>query len=129
MRARSILLALSFVALAVRIACADVHDYRNDMQAFAGWAIQLQYTAPWQFHSGAGYPPGYFAVLLAIGRLYGLIAAHVADPGGLILRTVVKLPPMVMDIVGAWVIYGIARRIAAAGALTAAIAWLFNPSH
>jgi len=104
-----------------------VHDHRNDVAVFVGWALQLRAQAPWEFHGLGGYPPGYFPVLLVIGHLEAFITRHGGDPGGLILRELVKLPSMIMDVVNAWIIYGIARCIAPRAALAAAICWLFNP--
>ena len=115
------------MALLLRLAFVEVHSHTNDVQAFAGWAIQLRYTPPWEFHSFAGYPPGYSVVPLAIGRLYGLITAYLPDPGGLLLRAMLKFPPIVMDVVNAWLVWGIARCVAPRLALTAAMVWLFNP--
>jgi len=94
---------------------------------FADWATQLRYTPPWEFHGLSGYPPGYLVVLLAIGRLYGLIAPHFADPGGLLLVAMLKFPSILMDIVDAWIVWGIARCVAPRAALAAGIVWLFNP--
>ncbi len=104
-----------------------MHDHRNDITVFAGWALQLRTQAPWEFHGLGGYPPGYFPVLLVIGHLEEFLAGHGGDPGGLILRVLLKLPSMIMDVLNAWLIYGIARCVAPRAALAAAICWLFNP--
>lgn len=118
---------LTLAALIVRLALAGAPGQRYDVAAFAGWAISLAHQAPWQFQSGGGYPPGYFVVLLGIGRLYAFIAAHGGDQHALLLRVMVKLPPIIADLADAWLIGALAGRFAPRLALFAGAAWLFNP--
>jgi Gpi18-like mannosyltransferase len=126
-RSGGIAVALTVAGLALRLAFAGAPGQSYDLAAFAGWAIDLQHHAPWDFHSFSGYPPGYFLVLLGVGKAYGALAAAGADPHDSLLRVLVKLPPIVADVADAWLIAAIARCLVPGSTLIVASAWLFNP--
>jgi dolichyl-phosphate-mannose--protein O-mannosyl transferase len=118
------------VGLVLRLLFIGSDGFHNDVQAFESWTMTLRDHPPWDFYSNAGfsdYPPGYFVVLWVVGKIYALIGG--GDQGYTILRTLVKLPAIVMDLVDAAVIYAIVRRYAAQTvALVAAAALALNPA-
>ncbi|MFN2459568.1 MAG: phospholipid carrier-dependent glycosyltransferase, partial [Candidatus Velthaea sp.] len=108
--------------------------FHNDISAFEAWALTLTEHPLNQFYAStsfADYPPGYFFVLLVVGWIFkGLVALHVVarDAYG-VLGMLAKLPAIAMDLVDAYLIYAIVRRVAARPlALTAAALFALNPA-
>jgi Gpi18-like mannosyltransferase len=118
------------VGLVLRLAFIGSDGFHNDVGAFELWTMTLRDHAPWDFYANSGfsdYPPGYLAVLWMVGKVYALIGG--GDQSHTLLRTLVKLPAIVMDLVDAGVIYAIVRRYASQNvALLAAAALALNPA-
>jgi Gpi18-like mannosyltransferase/predicted membrane-bound dolichyl-phosphate-mannose-protein mannosyltransferase len=116
--------------LILRLLFIGSDGFHNDIGAFESWTMTLRDHAPWEFYAKSGfsdYPPGYFVVLWVVGKIYALIGG--GDHSYTLLRTLVKLPAIVMDLVDAAVIYAIVRRYAAQNvALLAAAALALNPA-
>jgi Gpi18-like mannosyltransferase len=120
------MVVLTAAALAVRLALVSAVGERYDIETYARWALFLGHHPPWQFSSGAGYPPGYFLVALAVGRTYAAWTAT-QDPNAVELRILLKLVPIACDLIAAWVIAAIAQIIFPRLRMWIAAAWLFNP--
>jgi hypothetical protein len=127
-RVRSLpyIVVMTAAALAVRLAFLGADGEHYDIETFARWALFLGHHAPWQFSSGAGYPPGYFLVVLAVGRVYAAWTTA-QDPDALGLRILLKLVPIACDLIAAWVIAAIAHIVVPRFRLGIAAGWLFNP--
>jgi dolichyl-phosphate-mannose--protein O-mannosyl transferase len=130
------LLAILGAGLLVRLALLPSLGFHADVQTFEAWTLTLKDNPPWQFYlktSFADYPPGYFAVLWVVARVYQLLELlpflHADDGSYYALRLLVKLPAVIMDLVDAALIYAIVRRYAREGlALLAAALFALNPA-
>jgi Gpi18-like mannosyltransferase len=124
------LAGMLLVGLLVRLLFISADGFRNDVSAFESWALTLADYPMRAFFAKAGfadYPPGYFFVLSMVGHAYRLIV-H-GDPTYGLLKTAVKLPAIVCDLVDAWLIFAIVRRFASvAWAFAAAAFFTFNPA-
>jgi Gpi18-like mannosyltransferase/predicted membrane-bound dolichyl-phosphate-mannose-protein mannosyltransferase len=125
------ILALGFV---VRLLFIGSTGFHNDVSAFESWTLTLRDHSLSQFYAKSGfadYPPGYFVVLWLLAKIYAIVPGSAGDPahGYVLLRTLVKLPAIVMDLVNAAVVYAIVRRYAKQSiALFAAAALALNPA-
>jgi len=126
-RALRLGVALTLVALAVRLLLIGAVGERFDIRGYERWVLILGHQLPWEFHSTAGYPPGYFVISFATARLYAFLTSLGGGPNATLLIAMVKLPPIVADVAAGWVIAGIASMFAPRLALVAGAAWLFNP--
>lgn len=129
--------------LAVRLFIAFVllpqSGLRNDVGAFAAWALRMADVGPGGFYAQdyfADYPPGYMYVLWGLGAV-----SHVVETifGANPIFGLVKVPGMAADLGGAWLIFLIGRRfLGRPGAtgwlgsgermgLIGAAVYLFNP--
>ncbi|MCJ7710670.1 MAG: hypothetical protein MUQ32_07530, partial [Chloroflexi bacterium] len=129
------LLALFGGALLLRLVLALIilpdSGHRSDLAIMAQWANELQQNGPGAFYrpdSGyfADYPPVYLYVLWAIGVAGSWLNAG-ANPE--YAAFVLKLPYVLADLVAAWFLLLLVRRIVGrpAGAVAAALV-LFNPA-
>jgi dolichyl-phosphate-mannose--protein O-mannosyl transferase len=127
------LLALLGAGLVVRLLLVGGSGFHNDISSFESWLLTLRDNPTWAFYAKSGfadYPPGYFLVLWVLGKVYAVISlVFPGDPGGALLKTMIKLPAIAMDTVDAWIIYRIARRYASNTiALVAAGFMALNPA-
>lgn len=93
-------------ALAIRLLIAPHVGFVGDLRYFNTWANRLSEVPLRDFYVGDltfQYPPGYLYVLDLIGRFS-------SSPGWLALKT----PPIIADLVIAWLAGAFARRIAPA---------------
>jgi dolichyl-phosphate-mannose-protein mannosyltransferase len=119
--------ALTLIALAVRLLFVGAVGQRYDIRGYERWVLILGHQMPWEFHSAAGYPPGYFVISFATARLYALLTALGGGPNATLLVAMVKMPPILADIAAGWLIAGIVSMFSPRLALVAGAAWLFNP--
>ena len=122
--------ALLLVAFFVRLLFVDNEGFKTDINTYVAWAIALSEHGFSSFYSSMGfadYPPGYFYVLAAVGRIWPLFfPAH--DPGYAVMRMLVKLPAIFADLWVGVLLFAIVRRFAATGiALAAAAIYLLQP--
>ena len=125
------LLVLLLAGLLLRLTLAYVlfpaSGFESDVASYAAWAATMAEYGPAGFYANAGfadYPPAYLYVLW----LAGLLAGPAGDASALI-----KLPPMLLDVAVAYVVYRLVRGWTWPGsrsealALGASAAYLFNP--
>jgi Gpi18-like mannosyltransferase len=110
--------------------------FSSDIGTFTAWALTLAEHGPGAFYSTtsfADYPPGYLYVLWLVGGLGHLLAPLANGSAVAATGALIKLPPMVIDIVVGYVLYRVVRGWAAARpdaerlALLAAGLYVFNP--
>ena len=123
--------ALLVVGLVVRLFFINNEGFKTDVSTYAAWAIGLSEHSFAAFYSTIGfadYPPGYFYILAAVGRIWHLFfAAH--DRSFAVLRDFVKLPAILADLGVGVLLYAVVRRFSSAGfALAAAALYLLNPA-
>src|SRR5918999_770988 len=143
------LVTLLLAGLALRLTIAYVlfpgSGFATDISSFVSWALTLADVGPGIFYASAGfadYPPGYLYVLWLVGLVANALAPLAAGDAGAVATTLIKLPPMLADVVVAFVLYRLVRGWAADGAaggreatgarahrlgLVAAAIYLFNP--
>ncbi|MBR3382137.1 MAG: glycosyltransferase family 39 protein [Clostridia bacterium] len=117
-----VLLILVF-AFAARVALSLIfYGHKTDINCFTVWGMRVYENGPAHFYeSWCDYPPGYMLVLGAMSGLYKLIGG-----GAQMNALCVKLPCMIADLAGAYLIYRLARktmRESAALALMAVVAF------
>ncbi len=131
------LVILLLVALALRLTIAYIlfpaSGFASDVSTYVSWAMTMAHGGPGAFYADAGfidYPPGYLYVLWPIGVLSQALGG--SDPYGL-ATTLIKVPPMLVDIAVGWLLYRLVlgwawpSRRAEALALGAAGLYVFNP--
>ncbi len=117
---------LILTALAARIlAAVFISGYSVDINCFTGWANQMAQAGPADFyHSGiyADYPPGYMLILWPIGALGGLLKTGATE-------FMVKMPPIISDLVIVYIIYKESKKANKGEALSLLYAgiYAFNP--
>jgi hypothetical protein len=120
--------------LALRLTIAYVlfpsSGFESDIASYASWAGTMGAFGPGDFYDAAtfaDYPPAYLYVLWALGLLGGSATL------GLETAELVKLPPIIVDVLVAYVIYRLVLgwtwpgRRAETLALAGAALFLFNP--
>ncbi|MGD8486631.1 MAG: hypothetical protein PVH07_08350, partial [Chloroflexota bacterium] len=125
------LLVLLLVGLVLRLTIAYVlfpaSGFESDVASYASWAATMAEHGPGGFYANAGfadYPPAYLYVLWLVGLLAGPAASA---------SELVKLPPILLDVAVAYVIFRLVRGWTWPGprseplALAAAALYLFNP--
>ncbi len=125
------ILVLLLAGLLLRLLVAYVlfpgSGFESDLASYASWADSMAEFGPWGFYDNAGfadYPPAYLYVLWLVGSLSSA-AVGAAD--------LIKLPPMLLDVAVAYVIFRLVRgwtwpaARSEAQALAAAALYLFNP--
>ena len=127
--ARARILLVLAVALVVRLLLIGNAGFSIDVGDFEAWATQVTGAPLASFYNGAGfadYPPGYLYVLMAVGRIYHMLAP---DGNGGLFLALVKLPAILADLGCAALLYAIVRRYASeTWALGAAAIFAFNPA-
>lgn len=117
------------VAFSIRLICAfqfSGHGY--DTSCFRAWASRLGNDGFAAFYSSDqfnNYPPGYMYVLWVIGKLNNVF--HY--PSDAVFNIVLKIPAIVVDILGGVFVYKIARKKFSENISLIIMAfWLFNPA-
>ncbi len=131
------LVLLLLIGLALRLAIAYVvfpgSGFESDLGTYASWSLTLAAHGPGGFYASAGfadYPPAYLLVLWPVGVLANALGG--GDAGGM-ATSLIKLPPMLLDIAVGWLLYRLVLgwvrpgRRAETLALGAAALWVFNP--
>lgn len=130
------IIVLLLLGLIVRLTIAYLlfpsSGFETDVATFASWALSMAEHGPGGFYLNAGfvdYPPAYLLLLWPIG----LLSQASGSEAHTTALALVKLPPMLLDVAVAWVLFrlvlgwaGTARASRAAG-LGAAALYLFNP--
>ena len=108
------LIILLVAGLALRFAIAFVFfpqsGFSSDLSSYAAWANTLAQYGPGGFYANAGfadYPPGYLLLLWPIGLI--------AQSGGLGLASedLIKIPPILIDVAVALVLYLLVKALGA----------------
>lgn len=117
------------LGLAIRLYFAPAPGHVTDLATFSQWAT-IAAKNPWnQLYekTNASYPPGLMLFFELVGRGYRVLVKY--DPHAITLRTVLKLPAIIFDLVGGIVTYLLIRRFAAHKlALGAAAFFIVNPA-
>ncbi len=127
---RAIFMAAMGAALALRIVVAcTVRGYNTDINCFSAWSERMFANGPSNFYADdyfCDYPPGYMLLLWLPAALRNLLG--IAYQGGLHL-VLIKFMPIACDLLGAWLLYGTAKRRHGETVATALAAfYLFNPA-
>lgn len=83
----------------------------NDIACFLSWGNTMAQYGPAGFYANAGfadYPPGYMYVLWLLGSIHKLIGLPFGNPLHVIL---IKLAAIAADLVSAYIVYRIAKRL------------------
>jgi Gpi18-like mannosyltransferase len=113
------LLAILFVAAALRVLAIRGLGYDPDMNTLAGWAEQVAHAGIGRYYQAGGhanYPPALY-LLWPLGRTLD----------GEALRSAIRALSIPFDLGIGVVLYGIARRGGERAGLWAAAAYLLNP--
>ncbi|KJU87327.1 glycosyl transferase family protein [Candidatus Magnetobacterium bavaricum] len=106
-----------------------VEGYPADISCFRSWAIYVADKGFANFYSGeifADYPPGYIYVLYLVGKIRAALSMSYTTTSYLVL---VKLPPIIADIITAGIIFRLAARgVSIKSALVLSLIYLFNPA-
>jgi Gpi18-like mannosyltransferase len=124
------LLLVIALAAALRIITAAIFPgYSSDISCFKGWAIAAYENGPSVFYTSgmfADYPPGYMAVLWALGFIRSVFNI---EAGGALFTLIIKLPSILAEVGLALLAYRVAsRRIGRSFGLLCAALLLFNPA-
>jgi 4-amino-4-deoxy-L-arabinose transferase-like glycosyltransferase len=119
------------LGLAFRLILAQAlpgSGFRNDLYAFQFWAWKLTELGPFGFyHQGffLDYTPGYLYVLWMVGWVGRLLG--VTGPVG--LGDLIKVPPILADLVLAWLVARMVRELGGSrrASLAAAVIVVVNP--
>jgi len=117
------------VGLAIRLAFIQDPGNRDDLNLFFVWLKVALTQPPSEFYaySHMNYPPGALIIFEAIAQVLRLFVS--GEPTVLQMRIAVKLPSIIMDLGGAALAYGLARRYGSHVSGLAAAAFLsFNPA-
>ncbi len=120
---------LLLIALILRICLATrVEGYQVDINCFQAWSLRMASVGPAGFYAPdyfCDYPPGAMLLLWPIGLLLNAIGLQ--NHGGVLL--VIKLLPVLCDLLGAAVLYRVGRKhINALTSAAVAALYLFNPA-
>ena len=80
------------------------------MNCFEAWAQRMWEVKPWNFYSDevfCDYPPAYLLVLWLVGALRNLLGLPYDGP---VTWVLIKLTPILCDMVGAYLVYRLLRR-------------------
>ena len=107
---------LLLVGLLLRLTIAYVllpgSGFESDLGTFTAWAFQLGQRGPSDFYATAGfadYPPGYLYVLWLIGGIGHMLAPLASGDAAAAIGALIKVPPIVTDIVVGFVLYRLVR--------------------
>ena len=116
-------------ALIVRVFLAmSIEGYSVDIGCFTAWSLRMAQNGPVGFYAEdyfCDYPPGYMLILWPCGLL--LNAVGLSNTGVSLL--IVKLVPIVCDLLGAFAIYAFAKkRLGNVAATALAALYALNPA-
>jgi Gpi18-like mannosyltransferase len=107
---------LLLVGLLIRLTLAYVvlpnSGFESDIGTFTAWALNLAEHGPGSFYATAGfadYPPGYLYILWLIGGLGHLLAPLANTSAASATTALIKLPPILCDVVVAYILYHLVR--------------------
>ena len=115
---------LAAFALLIRFLIMPYGGFPVDIGTFKAWSQGLTDQGPTAFY-GAGfadYLPGYLYILWLIGEVNAVV--RFSDQAHLFA---LKLPAALADIITAWLIFALARRLKSRWALALSASYLFNP--
>lgn len=126
----STLLFVVVLAVTLRAIAATVFTgYSSDISCFKGWAIAAYEGGPANFYTSgmfADYPPGYMAVLWALGWIRDLFQIQA---NGALFTLIIKMPSILAEVGLAILAYRIGtRRLDRTFGLLCASLLLFNPA-
>lgn len=115
---------LAAFALLARFLIMPYGGFPVDIGTFKAWAQALTDRGPSAFYGGgfADYLPGYLYILWVISEINAVV--RFSDQAHLFA---LKLPAALSDIVTAWIIFALARRLGSRWALALSVSYLFNP--
>jgi dolichyl-phosphate-mannose-protein mannosyltransferase len=131
--------ALLLAALALRLIIAyglfPAAGFEPDISSFSHWALTMAWAGPGPFYSVVGfadYPPAYFYLLWPVGIAANVVAALGGTDPASAAVLLIKVPPILADLVVGYLIYRLAARW---GGFTSRSVWpavcaglyLFNP--
>ena len=124
----SILVALLFFSLVVRVLFFPLPGYKNDLAAFEYWFKNAATYGPRPFYSVVSwvdYPP----FNIYIFWIFGSIANGLSLFGSSLMAYIIKLPPNIFDLATSTLIFIFVRkRSNLKRALTATALYAFNPA-
>ena len=129
--ARALLIAGLGAALLVRLVLAVcVRGYNTDINCFSAWSERIYSLGPGAFYAEdyfCDYPPGYMLLLWLPAALRDLLGLTVQGAGHLLL---LKLLPILCDLLGAHLIWRVARRRGVSELIAAVLALFYalNPA-
>ncbi|MDO5376958.1 MAG: glycosyltransferase family 39 protein, partial [Clostridia bacterium] len=128
---RPMLLAVLLAGAGLRLGLAAlVPGYGVDMSCFAAWANRMTVSGPMGFYEEGyfcDYPPGYMLVLWLLGGIAKLTGTSL---GGMDGQMLLKLVPIVCDIVLAAAVFRLVRpRMGARAALALCALVALNPAY
>ena len=123
-----IVLALGLTFRLILAQALPGSGFKNDLFAFQFWAWNLSERGPFGFYQQAflhDYTPGYMYVLWAVGWVGRLLGVHSAQG----LGDLIKVPPILADLVLAWLASSMVREIGGSrrASLAAAAIVIVNP--
>ena len=132
------LMAVLAAALLIRLLFAYVllpaSGHPGDQDWYSMWAISVSTVGPGEFYAKTvvNYPPGYIYVLWLLGVVSQIIASLTHSDAHAIAHSLVKIPPILLDLGCGYLLYQITlqwcRDAARARiALVVAASYLFNP--
>ena len=136
------LLILLLGGLLLRLAIAYVlfpsSGFSSDIGTYVSWALTLADHGASGFYANVSfidYPPGYLLILWPIGVLGQALAPMAGGDPSAAVQSLIKLPPIFLDLAVAFVLYRLVKgwaaprgwRRAESMALAAAAIYLFNP--
>lgn len=110
--------------------------HASDINWYSSWAMAVTSVGPGEFYAKTtvNYPPGYIYVLWILGEVSRLIAtATNADPK-MVVTSLIKVPPMLLDLGTGFLLYWTIRHwltekeSSERAALLVASCYLFNPA-
>jgi hypothetical protein len=120
-----VLIPLLLAGLVLRLALASIHGFGIDMGTFQSWAGSLAHDGPWKFYQDGkftDYAPGYMYVLLLIGEMDKIL--HFSNDQW---EYVLKIPSIVADLGGAYLLYRMLDGQKAAVQLVSTAIYIFFP--
>lgn len=125
-----LLIAVLMLALILRLIIAPLTSgHTTDINTFKAWATAAADKGLASFYTSgmfSDYPPGYVYILYFIGKIQSLFSIGMNSEVMLLL---IKLPPIIADIVCTLFIYKIARKkIGAEISLALALLYALNPA-
>lgn len=124
------LIALFIVGFIFKSYCTSfMHGHNTDVGCFTAWSSMVYENGISKFYYLDGftdYPPGFMYVLYVVAWLRGIFHIDAYADSGVYL---IKLVPMLSDMIAAFLIYKLAKKRFSEGAsLVVSAAYIFNPT-